>query len=157
MSDQMKSSKSGIKNRSKITRLELKLVAEKLPRLWPVKKAAFFFSQCHHTSLIAVEPPELPALSEGAVLVWKITSVLGLGWFLPQWDTEILLKVRKQVHHSPSNRLKVGQRSLKACSVLVFYQWPFKEKQTQFKGLCCSLKNLTSVPEPLSAAVLMLH
>lgn len=117
----------------------------------------FFFSQCPHTSLIAVEPPELPALSEGAVLVWKITSVLGLGWFLPQWDTEILLKVRKQVHHSPSNRLKVGQRSLKACSVLVFYQWPFKEKQTQFKGLCCSLKNLTSVPEPLSAAVLMLH
>lgn len=72
-------------------------------------------------TVVSVEPLEPPALSEGAVRVWKITSVPGLAWLSPQWDTEMLLKVRKQVHHSPSNRLKVGQRSLKACSVLFFF------------------------------------
>lgn len=102
-----------------------------------------------HRTAIAVEPLELPALSEGAVLVWKITSDSGLGWLSAQWETQMLLKVWKQVHRRPSNRLKVDQRSLKACSILAVYQWPFKKKQNQFKGLWCSVKNLTSVPQPL--------
>lgn len=60
-----------------------------------------------------------------------------------------------QTKQPAESRPEIPQSLL--CPVFFFYQWPFKEKQNRFKGLCCSLKNLTSVPEPLSAAVLMLH